>query len=78
MSCQNDNDILDIQLPNKPSKESFRYKYERTVWPTASMTTETIYRTEPVYVSANPFTVGLLNDVYDKDEKYWAPPLPLP
>lgn len=78
MSCQNDNDILHIQLPNTSSKDSFRYRNERTVWPTASMTTETIHRTEPVYVSANPFTVGLLGDVYDKDEKYWAPRLPLP
>ena len=58
-------------------KYCFRYKFERTAWPTLSITPSVIYRTEPVYVSGNPFTVGLLNTVYDADEKFWSPRLPL-
>jgi len=34
---------------------------------------EVIYKTEPVYVSGNPFTVGILNNHLSSDEKYYVP-----
>ena len=49
-------------------------KYEETKFTIdPTITTEIIYRTEPVYVTANPLTFGIISaDYYDKNDKYYV------
>ena len=37
-----------------------------------SVTVEPIQRTEPVYITANPLTAGLLDRQFAKDERYYV------
>ena len=48
-------------------------RYEETKFTLdPTITTEIIYRTEPVYVTANPLTFGIISsDYYDKNDKYY-------
>ena len=64
---------LHASIENEITNYDFREKFERTVHQIVpSVTVEPIQRTEPVYITANPLTAGLLDRQFAKDERYYV------
>ena len=66
--------MIDSKTPPILSSDICPLRYERTVWPSVLPSTQPVHRTPLTLVTANPWTLGLLDtaDTVDRAELYTA------